>query len=469
MVGGGRFAPVRTVARLLLAALLAVVLVPALAAGQGAASPPDGTRVTHVPSVIRVSFPVPIEAALADARVIGPHGASSTSARVPADDPQALLIAVPSDGMGTYRAAWTVLTDDGHASSGSTAFAVSAFAPAAPTVVPRGGDGPGPLGIMARLLMLIGVLGTAGMAVTRCWVVGAAWSAGGVARPERDDADHLRQHAASVMGAPVRTWWRTWWALVACWSVGIMLALIGQATDLGVGVGEVGTLLTDSRWGHAWLVLLVLVAVATLAALLLRRGERPAHPGRAAMGMLAVPGLAAALAMAWAGHASSGTDATLGIAIDTVHGWATALWLGGLLALAVLAVPALAALPADDRVRLGAAVVVRFSALAVGAVVVLVVTGVYRALAELPSLDALWTTSYGVALLVKLLIFVVMLGVGAWNRFVIHPRLERAALGLDPGGDVALARLRVSVRAEVVLAVLVLVAVAVLVGIPPPT
>lgn len=449
----------RTVTRLILAALLLVMLAPALAAGQAMPSPADGARVAHPPAVLRVLFSVPIEGALADARVIGPHGAISTAARVPRDDPQALVIVVPRDGEGTYRAAWTVLTADGHAASGTTAFAVSTVAPAASPVTPRGDAGPSPIGIVARLLVLIGAFGTAGMAITRCWVVGAAWSAGGIARAAE---------AAAVMSAPARRWWRTWWVLIACWSVGLMVAVIAQAADLGVGAGDIGTLLTHSRWGHAWLALVSLVAIAALAALLLRRGERPANPGRWAMGMLALPGLAAALAMAWAGHASSGTDATLGIAIDAVHGWATALWLGGLLAVMVLAMPALAALSTDDRVRMGAVVVVRFSALAVGAVVVLVVTGIYRSLAELPSLSSLWTTSYGVTLLVKLLVFVVMLGVGAWNRFVIHPRLERAALGLDPGGDAALTRLRISVRAEVLLAVLVMVAVAVLVAIPPP-
>ena len=103
-------------------------------------------------------------------------------------------------------------------------------------------------------------------------------------------------------------------------------------------------------------------------------------------------------------------------------------------------------------------------------VVVLVITGVYRALAELPSLSALWSTAYGVTLLVKLAIFTAMLGVAAWNRLVLHPRLERTALGLrDEAADDGVGALRASVRAEIVLAVLVMAAVAVLVGIVPPT
>ena len=71
-------------------------------------------------------------------------------------------------------------------------------------------------------------------------------------------------------------------------------------------------------------------------------------------------------------------------------------------------------------------------------------------------------------LLVKLAIFAAMLVLAAWNRFTLHPRLERAALGIGDDGAGALGALRASVRAEVVLAGAVLVAVALLVSIPPP-
>ena len=111
--------------------------------------------------------------------------------------------------------------------------------------------------------------------------------------------------------------------------------------------------------------------------------------------------LLALAAISWGGHASAGGDATANIVIDLLHSVATAAWIGGLLGLAVLVTPAVARLADGDRVRLAAAVVVRFSALALTAVAVLVVTGVYRALAEVGIGDLL-DTGYGRALLVKL-------------------------------------------------------------------
>jgi putative copper export protein len=119
-------------------------------------------------------------------------------------------------------------------------------------------------------------------------------------------------------------------------------------------------------------------------------------------------------------------------------------------------------------VRLGAGIVVRFSALALTAVAVLVVTGVYRALAELGSVAEIGESAYGRALLVKLGLFAVLLLGGAYNRLIAHPRLERAALGLDPGDRGAAAALRVSVAAELVLAAALMASVAVLVSLPPP-
>ncbi len=168
------------------------------------------------------------------------------------------------------------------------------------------------------------------------------------------------------------------------------------------------------------------------------------------------------------GTPASGTDANLGTAIDAVHLLGSGLWLGGLAALLAIVPLARRKLDEPSGLRLSAAIVVRFSGVAIACVGVLVVTGVYRALAELRSFSDFIDTGYGQALLVKLAIFAVLLIGGAYNRLVLHPRLERAALGLrvDDGG--AAERLRISVAAEIAVACAVIVAVAVLVSLRPP-
>lgn len=429
-------------------------------------TPPEGAVLAAPPSAVRALQAAPVEPGLVRARVAGPRGMVATGATVPADDPQAVVVAVPRDGAGTYRVAWWGMTTDGHPIAGTTAFAVRTATPAAAPVQPEGHDDAGVLAVLARFLVLVGVLGTAGMALVREWVMGGAWRSGGIAPPARDVAGDVRAAALSAAPRPVRRWWLTWWWLLGAWAAGLVVALPVQAIAVG---NQWASLLGDSRWGTAWVGLAVLAVVAALAGVVARRADEPLAPSGARMYALAIPGLVGAMLLSWSGHAASGSDATLGVAFDIVHGWATAAWLGGLVMLLVLGMPLLRAMPDTERVRFGAAMVVRFSAIAVVAVVILVVTGVYRALAELPSLDALWSTDYGLALLAKLIVFGVMLVLAGWNRLVLHPRLERAALGLgEPGAGDGIAALRASVRAEVALGAAVMLAVAVLVVLMPP-
>ncbi len=218
--------------------------------------------------------------------------------------------------------------------------------------------------------------------------------------------------------------------------------------------------LLRTRPGLALLVQMVAVVVSCAV---MRRGWAGSAPvTRLVTGVTAVALLASSLA----GHATAGSDAVLGFAFDGVHTLASAVWLGGLVALAA-AVGGGTSHEGPDLAGL-ASVVVRFSALALVCVAAIVVTGVYRALAEIPSVSSLTDTDYGVALLMKIGVFGLMLIVAAYNRFVIHPRLERAALGLADDDRGATALLRRSVRVEIALAIVVLAVVAVLVATTPP-
>lgn len=447
--------------------LIALVLGPAAACtGAMRVEPPTGASLDSPPTSVRVVQAAPVEPGLARGRAEGPGGSSANSATVPESDPQAVVVRVPRDGAGRYEVAWSGMTTDGHPFAGTTWFTVRQDEPSAPAVAPLGSDGAGPMAIIARFLVLVGVLGTAGMALVREWVMGGAWRSGGIAPPGEDVADSVRGSALAAAPGPVSAWWITWWGLLGAWVLGLLIALPVQAMAVG---GEWRALLGDSRWGTAWIGLAVLAVVGGLASAAARRADEPLAPSGTRMYALAIPGVIGAMLLSWSGHAASGTDATLGVAFDILHGWATAAWLGGLVMLMVLAMPLLRAMPDPARVSFGAAAVVRFSTVAVVAVVVLVVTGIYRALAELPSLESLWSTDYGLALLAKLIVFAVMLVLAAWNRLVLHPRLERVALGLgDPGNGDGIAALRASVKAEVALGAAVMLAVAVLVVIMPP-
>jgi putative copper export protein/methionine-rich copper-binding protein CopC len=450
---------------------VALVVVAILAAATAAfaapvITPADGARLDGPPPAVRVVLPAPLEPVLARAEVAGPAGVAPATVRVAPEDPQAMLIAVPADGDGGYRVAWWGQTIDGHPVAGTTAFTAGQGGPAAAPIGPSGRDGTAPLAIAARFLVLVGVLGTAGLALGRWLVLSPPWRAGGIAPPGEGDPDAVRTASAAAAPAAIARWWRAWWFLLAAWMVGLAVALPVQSAAVG---GQWGALLGDSRWGTAWIALVALGLAVAVAGVAARRGDVvPAAPVSRALA-LGLPGIAGAAVLSWSGHAASGPDAGLGIALDAVHGWATAIWLGGLVMLLTLVAPLLSALGPVDRVRMGAGIVVRFSAVAITAVVLIVVTGVYRALAEVPSLSDLWATAYGVTLLAKLAVFALMLALAAWNRMVLHPRLERAALGsTSPGARNGLAALAASIRAEIALGAVVMALVAVLVGLMPP-
>jgi copper transport protein len=137
---------------------------------------------------------------------------------------------------------------------------------------------------------------------------------------------------------------------------------------------------------------------------------------------------------------------------DWLHLVAAVLWVGGLVALATCVWPLAPEL--RRRTFLG------FSRLATGLVAVLVLAGTYLSIERLPSVNDLWTTSYGQTLLVKLGIVSVALLWGAFHHFVVRPRLER--------GEEIRGRFRPSLLGESTIAILVLLVAAVLVNSRPP-
>jgi copper transport protein len=195
----------------------------------------------------------------------------------------------------------------------------------------------------------------------------------------------------------------------------------------------------------------------------------------------ATPGLA--------GHASTGDWSTAAVIADTIHVAAMSLWIGGLVVLAVVALPRNAPLTARDAVE-------RFSKLALWCVVALVATGAFQTWRQVGSLDALRSTDFGRILVVKLVLVALIVVFAAFSREVVlrilppPPREpspgvpvvaggsdddggeDRTDDGPDDGPDdvdeqTELRRLRRSVWAEIATAAAILAATALLVNAAP--
>jgi len=145
----------------------------------------------------------------------------------------------------------------------------------------------------------------------------------------------------------------------------------------------------------------------------------------------------------------------------SAHIFATAAWLGGLVALAIVVIPR------SNRDALHA-ILPRFSRLAVAGVVTLTVTGVIHALLAADGIRPLLSSSYGLVLILKVALFAIMLLLGNQGR-AYATRLARRELE-DFDATAAPAGLRVlavAVGAELALAFGVLAMTSLLVAVAP--
>jgi putative copper export protein len=121
-----------------------------------------------------------------------------------------------------------------------------------------------------------------------------------------------------------------------------------------------------------------------------------------------------------------------------------------------------AAAKAPGSVSIGsrvATLVNAFSSLALVCGGAVVATGIATALLHVSPISRLWTSTYGMTLIVKLALVSLLFSLGAWNWRRVKPNL---------GGDEGVVALRFSAKLELIASVLVLAVTAFLVALPLP-
>lgn len=235
-----------------------------------------------------------------------------------------------------------------------------------------------------------------------------------------------------------------------------MIALVAAMT--GTSLWEIDgsafrEIVTQSAIGSAWVVRMVAVAIALLAALALGRSPRLARYCLLASAVLAIATLV------WTGHAGAteGWTGSLHRLSDIVHMLAAAIWIGGIAAFSWLLFQPLAH-QSDAQIRIAHRALEQFSRVGTLAVALIVLTGIINSLSlmGLPHPYALFASRYGQLLLIKLALFAAMLMLAGVNRWRLTP-----ALGAANGNPVpALRGLRQSLVLETstVLTILAVVA-----------
>lgn len=262
-------------------------------------------------------------------------------------------------------------------------------------------------------------------------------------------------------GLPVLAWASLALALVsgAGWLVAIAAEMSGRPLAAALARGDVGLVLTQTRFGTDWLLRLGLVVPLGLVLL----GQRRTRGVAGAAGWIGL-GLALVLlaSLAWAGHgaATPGAPGDLHLAADILHLLAAGMWLGTLAPLALLLTAARQAGEAGGAI-IARLAVARFSALAIGAVAVLLGSGLVNTWFLAGTVPALVGTAYGRLLLSKIALFLLMLTVAAVNLLRLGPRLA------GPAAMRSLGPLRRNALVEAAIGLGVLAIVGVL-GILPP-
>jgi copper transport protein len=410
------------------------------------------------PPNVALTYDEAVEPRFAVISVTDVDGHQQTTGRIrrSTSNPDTLVVPLrPHLPEGWYLIYWRAISVDGHPVQGAFTFAVGPNAGPAPQfVIPKVSQtATTPRLLIARWVAFISVMAAIGLFVLRI----------AIARPvvRRVDGASLRAVSIAFVIASVI-------GLIAV-PVYLDFATAGFALRSVFDVGGLVPLFRTTAFGRGYLDLEICFALFCVAAWIAVWVDRPEREQRSVAGLLAMIGalLAAAASLVIpgaSGHAGQTSPRGLSLLLDCSHLVAGSLWIGGLIGLLVLW-PSL-----DSRARVpGLSVAVpRFSNVAFVSVLVLVGSGVGATIIHLPIFSALWSTSYGKAILVKIGLLLVALSLAAVNLLRTKPQLVAARNGDPDAGGAAAGLLRRMISGEAVIIAGAIFAAAVLSSLAPP-
>ncbi len=387
-------------------------------------TPTDGQRLTESPTTIDLAFTEKVTVDKTSLRVTATNGS-----RVDKQDAHTAgthaIVSLPKLSPGTYVVSWHAISDDSHPVSGTLVFDVGDLpskrdvALTAATTGTGSGDWPR-VGDVVRAAMYLCLLICAGWCIFRVTLLKDI----AVAHPGPGTKVFLTLGILGVASAGM--------------TLVVQAAVISGNGWAGVTDGH--SLADAAGSGVGWGVLLACEGTAALVVAWRYVSQSWARP-------VAVVGAGVlSYSFAVAGHSVSSHPKVLYLALTALHAGAAAVWFGGAVAV-TLAVcrprPNLTTSePHDDgtneeelalaRTNRNARIIGGYSAIATGAIVTLLGAGLVMGWNEVRGWSALTSTSYGKALLVKVVLVGVALLLGMRNHFVLVPKIRRGAHKLVP-------------------------------------
>ncbi|MEM6528162.1 MAG: CopD family protein, partial [Chloroflexota bacterium] len=422
--------------------------------------PEDRAELERAPTRVQYWFSEPLERQFSNIELLDSTGTVIASGGVDPEDDSLMVLRPPANlPDGAYVVSLRpAFASDGHVVGETRVFFVGESV--AGVEGSAASDTAVPLEVVWRGIVLTSTALLLGVFVMYDRVLLPAWG--------------NKQYIAGFL--PPRVMTRLTWIAVGALAVAIAgnaLAILQNAMVLFdaslprvVGSNLWNTARIGSRFGETWTVrmALLLILAALLALTIYWRDEKPrtiAPFWRALMwgtalmtGTFAVSSHAAgSLVMPW-----------VGLLMHWLHLTAVSVWTGGLVALVLVMPVALQPYTGEKRRLALLAVMRKFSGVAVAALLVTVTSGIYNSLNWLFR-PADVTTSYGMALVYKVLLFVGLLAVGAVHHIASRPEryAQWQALVERIGGW------RVTLPLEAVFVLAVLISAGFVSSTPPPT
>jgi copper transport protein len=343
--------------------------------------PADGAVLGVTPGSVLLYFSEQLDPSLSEATVTGPGGEVVTG---PPSAERLIQVNLDTNLPGAYHVMWRAVSDvDGHTTSGAFSFTVGATPGTAPTLTASGPSATNWVVTIARWIEdLALILGVGSLFIL--WL-----------GRRQEPLPWVQPELLLVFGV----------ALAA----GVVVVTGEAVSAAGASLHGVATYLTTGLAGTARVARILLESLACIVV------------ARRAYALLGVILVALVVALAASGHAAS---SVLAVALDSGHVLTAGIWVGGIIAMAMLH-------PPDGWSAGGKALLTRFTPWALAAFVVTIALGFVQAILNVGTWTALVTTGYGRVLIAKsaAVLLLIPLSLLAWRRRSPHLRIE-AGIGI---------------------------------------
>ena len=283
-------------------------------------------------------------------------------------------------------------------------------------------DGPALFSLIMTTLVDLGAIFWVGAQVWFCFILA--------------ELESENQELQTVCGQMQRRFNRGFaWPVLLLVLLADIGVLVGQALSLTGGQWEVAfdpalliSLVNQGHFGTYWILREIVILLALLLAVYMALVKQPSQQITSSItwGNFALA-VALLVALTQSGHAAatSSNVRVYAVLADFLHLAAAALWIGGMMYIAVIYLPVLKNRPWQQQTASLLTILPRYSPLAITGVVLMGLSGPLNAATRLLSWDQLFTTAYGLTLIIKVLLVISLLLTSAVHVLFLRPHLAQ--------------------------------------------